>query len=42
MHRTIIGAIVAALLASGPATALAPGATISSAFDTPLDQLKPG
>ena len=42
MHRTIIGAIVAALLASGPAAALAPGATISSAFDTPLDQLKPG
>ena len=42
MHRFIITAFVAALAVVTPASAWAPGATTSSAFDTPLDQLQPG
>ena len=42
MRRSIIAAAVVALLACGSASAIAPSATTSSAFDTPLDQLQPG
>ncbi len=42
MHRNIIAVLAAALLSAVPAAALAPSATTSSAFDTPLDTLKPG
>ena len=42
MHKIITAALAAALFCGTPATALAPGATTSSAFDTPLDALKPG
>jgi hypothetical protein len=42
VNRIIVMAIAATMLAGSPAAAWAPGATTSSAFDTPLDALKPG
>lgn len=42
MTRIVFAALAVALLGGTPAAALAPGAKASSAFDTPLDALKPG
>ena len=42
MHSITMTALAAVLVIGTPAAALAPGATISAAFDTPLDALKPG